>query len=596
MPVRPPLAGLAWLLGRLAVLLALVAGMAGARAGDLVLGGGASRIEVWPAVSVWSDPSGAADVEEVLASPGRFAPPTGPHANLGVREGAVWLRFGVRLAQAAQSAPDRWLLDIDYPALDRIELHVIADGRLARTMQGGDHLPPSLRPLATRTHAFPLALEPGVHHELLLRVRSSSTLALPMTLVREPAYHADDARMQAVQGVLAGIAAGLLIYSLVQAATVREPAYLHYALNVFGISLFQFNQFGLAGQHLWGESVWMANKASPLTVLLGLIGAMLFIDRVLQVGALARWASWLLRGSAGACALLAALFATEAVSYPIVGLATTVLAQVPMLVGVPVAWVRARRGDRAALLIFIGWMAYASGTAVMSMLLRGQAPVTFWTQHALQFGSTAEMAMWMMVLGMRAEEIRRHAELARQERDRMAWLASTDALTGALNRRGLMQAMRTLLDATPAPAGDGQEIRVAVFLLDLDGFKPINDQHGHDVGDALLVEVVRRLRGLLRGSDLLARLGGDEFVVVTPGLRGTSHADGLGTKLMQAFAEPFEAAGQVCRVGATIGCAIAPDDGCDPVQLLRRADEAMYAGKQAGRSQVRRAGAACLSA
>jgi diguanylate cyclase (GGDEF)-like protein len=171
------------------------------------------------------------------------------------------------------------------------------------------------------------------------------------------------------------------------------------------------------------------------------------------------------------------------------------------------------------------------------------------------------------------------------EKQTLLALAHTDALTGLPNRRGLQLAMQGALAAARPDSV------LAVFMLDLDGFKPINDRLGHDAGDELLVQVGQRLRQQLRNSDLVARLGGDEFVIMVGGLSGEADAQRLGHKLLAAFGAPFAVAGQSCRVGITIGFALAPHDGRDAGDLLKRADAAMYAGKQAGRHCVRRGGA-----
>src|SRR5690606_21318954 len=111
-------------------------------------------------------------------------------------------------------------------------------------------------------------------------------------------------------------------------------------------------------------------------------------------------------------------------------------------------------------------------------------------------------------------------------------LAHTDPLTGLPNRRGLNMALASAL------ARCGPDQLLAVYVMDLDGFKPVNDQYGHDIGDELLVAVTRRLQSHVRQSDVVARLGGDEFVVMTGQLGNAHQAHELGLKLLDAFRAP----------------------------------------------------------
>ena len=158
----------------------------------------------------------------------------------------------------------------------------------------------------------------------------------------------------------------------------------------------------------------------------------------------------------------------------------------------------------------------------------------------------------------------------------------TDALTGLPNRRGFNDALAAALPhSTP-------ERMLAVYMLDLDDFKQVNDRHGHDIGDELLVEVAQRLRATLRTSDVVARVGGDEFVAMTAGLPSDREAQALGQQLVEAFRAPFQLGSRECSVGLTIGYVLVPLDGEDPVPLLRQADAAMYVGKQSGKSCLRR--------
>jgi diguanylate cyclase (GGDEF)-like protein len=178
------------------------------------------------------------------------------------------------------------------------------------------------------------------------------------------------------------------------------------------------------------------------------------------------------------------------------------------------------------------------------------------------------------------------AQHASRERDKLHSLAHTDPLTGLPNRRGLDVTLAAeLAHCTP-------EKLLALYMLDLDGFKDVNDRYGHHVGDELLIAVARRLTTSLRTSDVVARLGGDEFVITVSGLHDDRQAQEIGQHLLEMFQRPFELSnGQGCTVGMTIGYALVPLDGSEPGTLLQRADAAMYAGKQGGKRCVRRAGA-----
>jgi diguanylate cyclase (GGDEF)-like protein len=175
-------------------------------------------------------------------------------------------------------------------------------------------------------------------------------------------------------------------------------------------------------------------------------------------------------------------------------------------------------------------------------------------------------------LGAQAEELHQHST-------RNEFLATHDPLTELANRSLLLQRLQAAIDdADP-------EAAVAVLLIDLDRFKEINDTLGHDVGDALLREVGPRLETLRSepGCDqaVIARLGGDEFVVLLPSAASVSDVDAAADAVLAALHQPFDVVGVELFVEASIGIALAPEHGADPIQLLQHADVAMYSAKQA---------------
>ncbi|MES0872702.1 sensor domain-containing protein [Sinimarinibacterium thermocellulolyticum] len=161
-------------------------------------------------------------------------------------------------------------------------------------------------------------------------------------------------------------------------------------------------------------------------------------------------------------------------------------------------------------------------------------------------------------------------------------LAYFDALTGLPNRVMLHDRLSQALLAAQRGAR-----MLGVFFLDLDRFKAINDEYGHEVGDQVLRAVADRLRAVVRPSDTVARLSGDEFVLLTPGLRSAEDAALLAHKVLERFAQPLDLPGLSITCRPSIGITLYPLDESDADGLLRHADQAMYQAKQAGRGCFR---------
>ena len=569
------------LLRMLLIVTSLLLGTGARAAAPLVLQEGVDVVDAWPALTVLADPTLSLSLEQVRQRVGEFGVADVPRGNFGVRHDALWLRLPLQVPDASGA----WVLEIDYPPLNRVDLHLVSDGRPVLHRVLGNAQPFDQRPMRTRAHAVTLDLPAGSQHEVYLRVQSTSSMLVPIRLYRADSFLSHESGRQMLQGLMIGIALALLAYSVANGLSLGDPLFAMYALMVLGVTTFFVSYSGIGQQHLWSEQTGLLAKIAPLGALLAVSACSLFASAALQAPRTQRWLALGLNAIAGLGIVVFVASLVGLLDYRSTQAAATVLGPIPVLLALRLAWQRGRDGDRVARLMGLGWTAYIVGALSMAGLLRGVLPADFWVLHLFQFSSLVEMLVWVRVLGLRIEGIQRDAQRAEGERRALHSLAHTDSLTGLPNRRGLNSALEAAL-AQARP-----DSTLAVFLLDLDGFKGVNDRFGHDTGDELLVQVARRLRGLLRSGDVVARLGGDEFVVLSPGLSNEGDAQRVGNKLLEAFLEPFAVAGQSCRVGLTVGFALAPHDGRDGGDLLRRADAAMYAGKQAGRSCLRRGGA-----
>jgi diguanylate cyclase (GGDEF)-like protein len=194
----------------------------------------------------------------------------------------------------------------------------------------------------------------------------------------------------------------------------------------------------------------------------------------------------------------------------------------------------------------------------------------------------------LLAVGLLVFAIRRYREQKQEAARRIVAeqhvreLAFQDGLTGLPNRRQFDEALATAL-ASPPRAGAFH----AVLLMDLNGFKRVNDIHGHAIGDELLMVVAQRLLCAMRNGDLVARFGGDEFAILACHVAGAEAATGVAMRVIEALEAPITTGAATHSVGVGIGIALSPSDGSEAAEVLRKADVALYRAKAERRSALR---------
>jgi diguanylate cyclase (GGDEF)-like protein len=574
---RPARGAWTWLWAWLALVLLWpsLGAAAGGGLNPLVLDERQPSADAWPHLRVLPDASRQLTVQDMLARLPEFTAPTGAAGTLGVRQDAVWLRVPLAVTQTAAHP---WIMSIDYPVLNEVDVYLVSDGAVQQKALMGNLRPFSERPLRGRTPSMMLDLRPDRQYELLVRVRTAGAMIVPLTVSKAPVLLPLALREQMLQGLLAGLALCLVVYSLTQWASQREKLFLFYALLVTGSAGFSIQFFGIGSQFLWSDNLWMEVHAAAAAGILALCSSFLFMGYALAGD---NPQSRFLKTMQCGCALsglVGLAFLADLIDTRQATAFLSIVGPMPSLISFPVALRRVRQGDTVSATLLAAWTAYFVAAAVMVGLVQGWAPLSFWTLHSFQIGATVDMLFFLRVLALRSDALRKAADDALRERDAMRALAYTDALTGLPNRRGLQLALSSAISLC-AP-----NRLVAVYLLDLDGFKPINDQYGHDVGDDLLVAVSHRLQDhLRRKADVVARLGGDEFIIMAADLIRPEQAEELGNALLHSFRKPFVMSHLQLHVGLTIGYALAPIDAAEPRDLIRKADAAMYKGKQSGK-------------
>lgn len=387
-----------------------------------------------------------------------------------------------------------------------------------------------------------------------------------------PLQQLDTARLL-MRAACMAVGLSLALSALMGWLATRDRVFLYYTASCTLFFVWQAMLTGLIGYpHPWwplgdGLAQWQVGltlvvTALMLTSLWYLCAGHLLLD-------FSRRLILLMLLLVGLCALSLPLLPLPVLA----GLA--IAPQVVMVLGgvliVAVALLAQLRGLRSGLLGLVGLIPFMA--LVVAELIGARILVTYRVE-CMQV-----VATWLLMIT--AYALNRRLGLLRLQRDEMHRLASTDAMTGLSNRSS---GMLRLAQLQAEAAASGQPLSIG--FLDVDHFKSINDTYGHDIGDQVLVAVSRVLAESVRSVDDAARMGGEEFLLLLPGVDSAAALARMEVIVQRLGEIQLRAAAPGLDVTASIGVAQWGREDADAAQLLRRADQAMYAAKQAGRNRV----------
>jgi diguanylate cyclase (GGDEF)-like protein len=595
------------------VWLALLASMV--RAQPLLLDPAAGAYR--PPVSYLEDRGGALSIDEVAVRRAEFTPAPTSSPSFGFTDSTYWFRL-----ELSRVKDDRrtWFLEIGYPPLDSIELYwkrTGADGKAGfERIVAGDQIPFRSRTIHERQFVLPLVLPPGEARELFLRVRSAGAVTVPLTVLSDQELERTRGSDHLPYGLFFGTLMALALYNLLLFLSIRDVSYLYYVAYVVSAGLAFFGYNGLAFQFLWPDAVAWNQRAHVVFAFAALGFAFVFTRSFLSLAANSR----LLNRMLAALAVVSGLFTLLSI-WPLsfwasarIFVAIALPGVVTVLASGLAAW---RRGYQPARWFLLAWTALLVGLTAYLLRFLNVLPGNLFTIYGVQIGSGLEIVLLSIALADRINVMKREKEQAQaalleasqrsernlealvQERVRevhevnkilrdevserrraeeaLFEMAHHDALTGLPNRLLL----RDRFDVASAQTDRGNRI-LALLMMDLDGFKRVNDTLGHSIGDALLVRIAELIRECVRSSDTVARFGGDEFVVLLGSLRDAEEAAMVAEKIIAELAKPLALGEHQARVTPSIGVALYPQDASTMDGVLKCADAAMYRAKDAG--------------
>ncbi len=521
-----------------------------------------------------------------------------PTPNFGYTDATLWFR--IQVYNPSNHRVDR-LLEVAYPVLDYVDLYVFRSGELTESYQVGDKVPFSQRPVEHRNYVFPVALESGESAELFIRVKSSSSLQVPISIASERRFFTDDQVNLIGMCLYYGMMLVMILYNLFIYVSLKETMYLHYVSFVFSFAAVQLCIQGLPTQYIWPEYPFLQDFGLLFFVPCIVFFAALFGRQFLSLAEHAPLANKIFT----VLAYLAALGMVGAFFLPYeVSIKLSILTVIPaslgcLLIG-PYLWFK---GHSIARFYTLAWASITIATVALALSKFGWVPRTFLTENGLQFGSAAEAVLLSLALADRfnsernerfkAQELvlseARQRQIVEQE---LIYAALHHPLTGAPNRAFFENWFNEQL----AQKESGRTMTLGMFHLHR--FHEVNKTLGHIQADELLRLITYRLNqfvGSIPGAISLDEKDGEKHYIVA--MEGVSYVvlidHALNSQPMQAMQNIAERVSQTIDfkemaidAGCIAGTTIYPEQGVDAPTLLRNAQVAMDMSHRVGKLVV----------
>ncbi|MGO1535127.1 MAG: sensor domain-containing diguanylate cyclase [Halomonas sp.] len=538
----------------------------------------------------WHADEQSVTLNDLLAQSRTFTPThQAQDLNFGYTRGDVWLRTQVR---NDSSEPQRWMVEFEYPFLDYVTLYTLRQ-QLRSVQRSGSAVPVEQRALAHRQAVFPLELAAFETVTLYTHVAASGSKMLSYNLLTPERFYTQNDRHNFWLATYFGMLLAMGLYNLLLFFGLKERIFLHYSLFVagFGLAILAFN--GIGTLMFWSFLGENTSRLVALGFTFASTMATLFAQSFLNTETYCpRWHQ-VLNTFRSYCwlAVIASLLLPIPAALHLMDVTGFMAALLLLICG---SYCSFRRIPSARLFVF-AWSIFLLGAGVFTLRNLGILPANFITLHGIQIGSALEMLLLSFALASRFNKLKRQKEraqaamlaaLKKQEAvleqkvaartKALEHLANGDMLTGLLNRHGLA---RCAAEALERNRQNGH--RLALLMLDLDRFKPINDCYGHEAGDFVLQQVAKRIAHMARTGDHCARFGGDEFIIIMENIEPHDTLENIQARIDEAIRSPIKLpCGERVSVSVSIGVSTCQGtEGATLESLLREADSHMYAVK-----------------
>lgn len=524
-------------------------------------------------VGYFVDESGQLGIDEVRSAhlAPRFAV---PESALAIQGSPFPVWFVMRFRQDAPQGD--WVLSLPATAIQDLRFFGpfnSAGQPVQAPVTTGSWLPFDTRPLSSEFMSLRMQLPAAGEYTLYVRSLSLTARVYDFRVAEIADFHMQAQDKRIFDGLCYGVILAMLIYNLVLLMVFRDRTYALYVLSgAFAVlSLASFN--GHVAHYLLPQFPRLSDRLNVVLPSLWILTGALFAYSFLDLKRLAPKMGWAVMGVVAVSTVnaLAGMAGFQTLAQAVNEYSSLGGTAIIFACAV-VSW---RRGFAPARWYVSGQAALFSTVIITVLNNWGYLDWSFIDDNGLQIGVSIEVMVFAVALGSRIRLMQAvQAELTRKA-EHLTIAAETDPLTGVANRAGLAVRAQELLQ---------YPFERTLLLLDLDKFKPVNDIYGHDAGDAVLVEITKRIKAQIRSADIVARIGGDEFVVLLSDTLDRKALEIISSRLMQSICQPVPFGEHQLSVGSSVGIARYPGNGLALADLMHAADVAMYHIKKNGRA------------
>jgi diguanylate cyclase (GGDEF)-like protein len=565
-------------------------GSAAGATSPLQVGDGADRYEVGPYLEILEDANGQWGIGDVAnpAFNAAFSPIHSSTVNRGVSSSTYWVRFSLVQQPNSVSVWSRkvpWLLDIGWPFFDQVDAYMVtsASSHVQSTIVPVPFYEP-FRPIGGRysENQGMLARLPklsSTEQTIYLRLRPNGVFFLHPVISSVRRYLETSVLRMLWFGLYLGLLLALLLYNLFLYFCLRDRSYLWYVASIAAIGVYFLGVNRLTYEFLFDHPPTTVLRLNFVALAVSLIALVLFVRSFLQT-----------RGRAPRvdCAMRGLLVLLLAVLLQVPFMPMAYLNRCYIAVGglVPFALITASavcwcRGYRPARFLVLSWGLYGACGLVYALTFMGWLPFNDATFHSFQIGSALEAIFLSFALADRINLLRQEREQLSHSERRHKELAVTDGLTELYNRRYFEAQIDLEIEGA-----DRLGHKLTLMMLDVDNFKAFNDCYGHQVGDRVLATLGTILLSCVRDKDVACRYGGEEFTIILPGGQNSTAVEIYERINGELAAHRVGSEGRDAgRITMSIGVA-EHLPGEPAVNLVHRADQALYEAKARGRNQI----------